>query len=114
MSDKPNEDDPLNPERYLVHLNHPCYEIDTWYTESDTDIELGRRQGYVSLAELRTMQATITKLCKQLESIEAHSAKLQLASDDLYQGYMDELNRMSGWPELRTEIEWFADNNFYE
>ena len=58
--------------------------------------------------------AVVAKLRKQLEQVEAHSAKLQLASDDLYQGYIDELNHMSGWPELREEIEWFADNEFYK
>ena len=48
--------DEFDPNLLMVHLNHPCYELDSFYAGSQADADAARGQGYVSLAELRKIQ----------------------------------------------------------
>ena len=46
--------DPMDgPEFIWVHLNHPCQEIDVWYTTQPEEAKIAKRQGYIPLIELR-------------------------------------------------------------
>lgn len=66
-----------------------------------------------ALMDIAKHRAELDALLKQMASVEKKSSLLASTMDDFYQGYMNKLNHMSGWPELREVIEWFADNNFY-
>ena len=54
----------------LVLLDHPCYGIDVWEAETDEDIEVGRRQGYIPLTELRQMPKRIDELEAQRVAVD--------------------------------------------
>lgn len=40
-------------ETIMVHLDHPCREIDVWITKSDSDFKAATNQGYIPLEYLR-------------------------------------------------------------
>jgi len=42
-----------DPGTIYVHLNHPCYDVDVWYTNTEAERQAAKGQGYKSLAELR-------------------------------------------------------------
>ena len=60
----------------MVHLNHPCREIDIWVAQSDSEVAIGKGQGYVTLDELRQMQALIAELENLLSTEREYSVEV--------------------------------------
>ena len=73
--------DEFNPNLLMVHLDHPCYELDSFYAGSQADADAVRGQGYVSIAELCKMNrdlATRNELIGNLQH-ELGIARAQIA-----------------------------------
>ena len=45
----------------MVHLWHPCREIDVWVVETEEDKAIALRQGYMELEEVRAAVAITTR-----------------------------------------------------
>lgn len=86
----------------MVHLNHPCREIDIWVAQSDSEVAIGKGQGYVTLDELRQMQALIAELEATLADERDTNARLQetinrnTVTFDQTKGILDALMRVLG------------------
>ena len=62
------------PQFIWVHLNHPCQEIDVWYTTQPEEAKIAKRQGYVPLLELRDRYLDNEE---EITTLEAANASLQ-------------------------------------
>lgn len=52
-------------------VHPPCYQLDSFYAGSQADADDVRGQGYVSIAELRNMQARIAELTATLKKAQS-------------------------------------------
>jgi hypothetical protein len=55
----------------MIILDHPCYGWDLWRPQDEAEAELMRKQGYVPISELRTLQAEVERLKSEVSKWRA-------------------------------------------
>ena len=53
----------------MVHLHHPCREIDIWVLDDvNEEVKIARGQGYISLTNLRKMERACRRLVNTIDA----------------------------------------------